>query len=76
MSLLARHAVWSGRAGRRAERDERVGRDEAADRCVVTEVSPAEDRADQAQPPRVLTAELDGDVEGLLIGEEPVLRGK
>ena len=26
--------------------------------------------------PRMLTAELDGDVEGLVIGEEPVLRGK
>jgi hypothetical protein len=38
----------SGRAGhRRAERDERVGTDKAADRGVVTQVSPAQDRAEQ-----------------------------
>jgi hypothetical protein len=52
------------------------GADEAADRGVVTEVAPAEDRAEQAQPPRVLAPELDRDAEGLVVGEEPVLRGK
>ena len=66
-------APWSS-IRRRAERDERVGTDEAADRGVITQVSPAEDHADQAQPPRVLAAEPGGDVEGLVIGEEPVLR--
>ena len=42
-----RHAACSGRAGRRAEGDERVGMDEVADRSIVTQVSPAQDRADQ-----------------------------
>jgi hypothetical protein len=37
---------------------------------------PAEDRAERAQPPRVPAPGLDGHVEGLVVGEEPVLRGE
>ena len=49
LDVRASAACWSGRADRRrAERDERMGLDEVADRSVVTEVFPAEDGAEQA----------------------------
>ncbi len=47
-----------------------MGLDEGADRGVVAEVSPAQDRAGQVQPVRVLAAELRGDIEGLVVGPE------
>jgi hypothetical protein len=53
-----------------------VRADELACGVIVAEISPAEDRAEQAQPPPVRVTELDGDIEGLVIGQEPMLRGE
>ena len=47
---------------------------ELANRVVLAKVSPSEDSGYQAHPVRMITAILHGDVERLLLGEEPVLR--
>jgi hypothetical protein len=60
----------------RPERDERVAADELAHPGVVAQIPPAEHPADQPHPVRVPAAEVDGDLERLVVGEEALVRGE
>ena len=61
-------------SSRRAERHEGAACDELPHGCLGAEVAPAEDRREEAQPPGMSPSELEGDGDGLVLGEEVLLR--
>src|SRR6476620_4034428 len=61
-------------SGRRAKRDEGTAAHEVAHGRLGAEVTPAENDGEEAQPPGMSSSKLEGHGDGLVLGEEVLLR--